>query len=476
MNWIKDLSERLKEWGARKENVNPFILGMACVVGCCAGFGAFLLKRAIHYVAVFAHWMMHKAPMTWDHAEWWLLVLPLAGILLAVAYQKWISKANMVHSTEHIKAYLAQKNYDIPTRMTIDPIAACGITLGFGGSAGAEGPIAYAGAAIGSKLGRVFGFDTNMLRVMIGIGAGAGIAGIFKSPIAGVLFTLEVLRMNMAAIPVTALILASVCASVTCYAFTGTHLYLPYNLGETESLGMHWVVLLGIFCGIYSLLYNWITASMQRFFKGRKRQWVAWVSGGLIAGGILFLFPSMYGEGYPEMTKLINGNQGDILNGGLLAVPLSDTARFLWVLALLLVLKALATVCSNSAGGVAGSFAPTLFAGAVAGTLFALLAHHWLGVELPASLCAMIAMGGAFAGIVKAPVMSIFLISEMTGATEYILPIGVCAIVSFALVRGVGALTPPKAPQKPTLNNPPTHQPNNPTTPTTTTTQQPNNQ
>ena len=438
--FIKELSERIKAWGARKENANPFILGMACVVGCLAGFGAFLLKRAIHYVSVFAPWIMHEAPLGWKGDEWWLLALPLVGILLAVAWQKWIAKADMVHSTEHIKAYLASKNYDIPTRMTFDPIAACGITLGFGGSAGAEGPIAYAGAAIGSKLGRVFGLDTDMLRVMIGIGAGAGIAGIFKSPIAGVLFTLEVLRMNMAAIPVTALILASVCASVSCYAFTGTHLYLPYELGETESLGIHWVVILGVFCGLYSLLYNWITATMQRFFKSRKRQWVTWLSGGLIAGGILFLFPSMYGEGYPEMTKLINGVHHDILAGGPLDIEVSRTGLFIAVLALLLVLKALATVCSNSAGGVAGSFAPTLFAGAVAGTLFALLVKHWTGIDLPAPLCAMIAMGGAFAGIVKAPVMSIFLISEMTGATEYILPICICALVSFAIVKATASL------------------------------------
>ena len=199
-------------------------------------------------------------------------------------------------------------------------------------------------------------------------------------------------------------------------------------------------MLLGVFCGLYSLLYNWITATMQRFFKSRKRQWASWLSGGLIAGGILFLFPSMYGEGYPEMTKLINGVHHDILAGGPLDIEVSRTGLFIAVLALLLVLKALATVCSNSAGGVAGSFAPTLFAGAVAGTLFALLVKHWTGIDLPAPLCAMIAMGGAFAGIVKAPVMSIFLISEMTGATEYILPICICALVSFAIVKATASL------------------------------------
>lgn len=438
MKYLENIYLKIKDWSSREENFNPFILGFACVVGCLAGFGAFLLKRAIHFVSQFAHWLMKAAPLADHDVEWWYIVLPVAGVLLAVAWQKWVAHQDMVDSTGHIKEYLASKNYDIPARLSVDPIVACGITLGLGGSAGAEGPIAYAGAAIGNKLGRVFGLDQNMLRVMIGIGAGAGIAGIFKSPIAGVLFTLEVLKMNMVAINITALILSCLCASVTCYAFTGTHLYLPYNQGETAAIGLHWMVLLGIFCGIYAMIYNYITAEMKKFFKSRRRQWVSWVSSGLIAGVILFMFPSMYGEGYPEMTKLINGDQNYILGSGLLATQSSDTVRFLWVLALLLILKALATVCTNSGGGVAGSFAPTLFAGAVAGTLFAMLVKSWFGIELPVALVAMVAMSGTFSGIVKAPVMAIFLIAEMTGATAYFLPITVCSLVSFALVKVLG--------------------------------------
>ena len=149
---------------------------------------------------------MREAPLDWWRDEWWLLVFPLVGILLAVAWQKWIAKADMVHSTEHIKSYLAQKDYDIPTRMTFDPIAACGITLGFGGSAGAEGPIAYAGAAIGSKLGRVFGFDSDMLRVMLGIGAGAvtGMAAMFMRSTSRVNSTPAIGDLKMPAMPAPA--------------------------------------------------------------------------------------------------------------------------------------------------------------------------------------------------------------------------------------------------------------------------------
>lgn len=434
MQKIEDILQKIRTWSSAQEHYMGFIVACSAVVGCLAGFGAFILKRVIYYVALWLHKGLSHVSLERFHADWWLLVLPLIGILIAVAWQKWVARANMVHCTKHIVEYLNSKNYAIPARMTYDPIAACGITLGFGGSAGAEGPIAYAGAAVGSKLGRLLGLDSDMLRVLIGIGAGAGIAGIFKSPIAGVLFALEVLRMDMAAGPVVGLVMACICASVTCYAFTGTHLYLPFYTDPGRGVPIHWVMALGVFCGIYAVAYNHITIVMRRFFESRKKQWVTWLTGGLIAGASLLAFPCIYGEGYPVMTRLINGDS-DILQSGLLAVSSGDTSHFLWVLGLLLIVKALATVCSNSAGGVAGDFAPTLFAGAVAGTLFSLLANHLLGIDIPVSLCALFAMAGTFAGTIHAPVMAIFLITEMTGMTKYMLPVTVCALFAYITVK-----------------------------------------
>ena len=270
---------------------------------------------------------------------------------------------------------------------------------------------------------------------MIGIGAGAGIAGIFKSPIAGVLFTLEVLRMDMGATSVIGLIMSCVCASVTCYAFTGTQVYMPYQQADIPGVEIHWVIALGVFCGIYSLIYNWVTIVMRRFFSTRRRRWVSWLSGGLITGIILFMFPAMYGEGYPVMTQLINGDHSGVLATGLLATDSGDTSRFLLILAVMLLLKSLATVCSNSAGGVAGDFAPTLFAGTLAGTVFSMALESIWGIHLPVSLCAMFAMSATFAGIVHAPVMAIFLITEVTGAFNYILPVTVCAAASYFTVK-----------------------------------------
>lgn len=425
---------RFQAWSRTLEHNTQFIVICSCVIGVFAGFGAYLLKRVIHLVAQWLRLGLGHIPLEWHDADCWLLVLPLAGILIAVAYQRWVARADMVHATDRIIGYLNSQNYSIPGKMMYDPIVACGITLGFGGSAGAEGPIAYAGAAIGSRLGRLLGIEQELMRVLIGIGAGAGIAGIFKSPIAGVLFTLEVLKMNLPSGPMLGLVMASVCASVTCYAFTGTRLYLPFNLHPEKGVAIYWVMLLGVFCGLYATVYNIITIWMKRFFNSRRRKWVSWISSGLIAGISLFLFPCIYGEGYPVMTRLVNGDS-DILTSGLLRAGSADIDTFLLMLGGLLLVKALATVCTNSGGGVAGAFAPTLFAGAVTGTIFALMMQHTFGIDIPASLCSLYAMAGVFAGTIFAPVMGIFLATEITGAFEYILPVTVCSAFAYITAR-----------------------------------------
>lgn len=430
----RQLYDRFKAWSLRNENRNAFIVIFSCVIGCAAGTGAFILKWIIKFIAGHLH-SLTAHTLQWHGADCWLLAFPLIGVLLAVAWQRWVTHANMVHCTAKIVEYLNAKNYSIPGKFLYNPIIACGFTLGFGGSAGAEGPIAFAGAAAGSRVGKILGLDSEMMRMMVGIGAGAGIAGIFKSPIAGMLFTLEVLRMDMAAGPVIGLIMACVCASVTCYAFTGTQVYMPFIQENIPGVPAHWVILLGIFCGIYSLIYNWVTERMRHFFETRRHQCLSWISGGIISGIILFLFPAIYGEGYPVMTQLINGNHGGVLSEGLLATSGSDVNHFIIILTLMLLLKALATVCSNSAGGVAGDFAPTLFVGTLAGTVFSMGIDALFGIQIPVSLCAMFAMSGSFAGIIHAPVMAIFLTTEVTGAFNYILPITICAAASYLTVK-----------------------------------------
>lgn len=432
MQIAQTLIAKMKGWVGQEENRPPFILAFSCVVGIMAGFGAFLLKWMIAAVHDGLNAALHLG-----RQEWWLAVLPLAGILIAVGYQKWIAKGNMVHCTSRILDYVNSKNYAIPRGMMINPIVACAVTLGFGGSAGAEGPIAYAGAAAGSNLGRALGLNQDLMRIVIGIGAGAGIAGIFKSPIAGMLFTLEVMKMNLGAIPVTGLVASCVLASITCYACTGTSLYLPFTQTGLGNLSFWWVCGVGVFCGIYSIVYNTITDFMHKFFQTRKRQWVSWVSSGVIVGVILWMFPSIYGEGYPVMTKFINGEYSDVLTDGLLATGTTDMTKFMIVLGAMLVLKALATVCTNSGGGVAGSFAPTLFVGAVSGTLFALIVRSVFGIELPVPLCALFGMSACFAGIIHAPVMAFFLVVEMTGTSQYMFPTFVCAVVSYATVKAI---------------------------------------
>lgn len=426
--------DRFRNWSRKNEKQDAFIIVVSCVVGCAAGFGAFLLKWIIRFISDHVK-VLTEGTLHQGNLDWWLLLFPLVGILLAVAWQKWMAHANMVHCTSKIVEYLNSKNYSIPGKFMYNPIAACGLTLGLGCSAGAEGPIAFAGATVGSRIGNAIGLDSDTMRVLVGIGAGAGIAGIFKSPIAGVLFTLEVLRMNMAAGPVLGLIMGCICASVTCYAFTGTQVYMPYTQVADIGVPVHWVIMIGVFCGLNALLYNWVTAVMRKFFSSRRHKWVAWLSGGIIMGIILFMFPAMYGEGYPVMTQLINGDHSGVLASGLLATKDTEVTRFILILTVMLVLKSLATVCSNSAGGVAGDFAPTLFVGTLAGTVFSMSVQQLFGIHLPVSLCAMFAISGSFAGIIHAPVMAIFLTTEVTGAFNFIWPITVCSAASYITVK-----------------------------------------
>lgn len=241
--------------------------------------------------------------------------------------------------------------------------------------------------------------------------------------------------MNMAAGPVLGLIMGCICASVTCYAFTGTQVYMPYTQVADIGVPVHWVIMIGVFCGLNALLYNWVTAVMRKFFSTRRHKWVAWLSGGIIMGLILFMFPAMYGEGYPVMTQLINGDHSGVLASGLLATKDTEITRFIIILTVMLVLKSLATVCSNSAGGVAGDFAPTLFVGTLAGTVFSMSVQQLFGIHLPVSLCAMFAISGSFAGIIHAPVMAIFLTTEVTGAFNFIWPITVCSAASYITVK-----------------------------------------
>lgn len=420
-----------EEWQIGRIPPSISLILLAALVGFAAGFLAFVLKTIIKWLSTFLVGHVHP-----DDVNFGLLVLPVIGILLAVAFQKWIIGRNLEHGTEKVETAVKNKHYKLPFSDTYGPMIASTFTLGFGGSAGAEGPIATAGAAIASNLGQKFRLPPGLMRILVACGAGAGIAGIFKAPIGGVMFTLEVMGMELTTLPVIALVIACVIGGMTSYGFTGFTLDVPLTHAQHFDPSMSgWVIILGIFCGLYSLYYSWIASYMRRLFERVGSIWVRGLASGAVVAILVFLFPALYGEGYGVMALLIDGDTHAIVsnsffdNGG--APSLSMLLIFCGGMALV---KSAAATSSNSGGGVAGDFAPTLFAGCMAGYFFATGLNSLFGLTIPAENFALIGMAGAMAGIIRAPLMAMFIVIETTGYYGMMFPVVLATAFSYATV------------------------------------------
>lgn len=410
----------------------PISLGiLAVVVGFAAGFLAFVLKTLIKFMTGYLIDLYHEGNVNFG-----LLFIPIIGILLTVAFQKWVIRRNLEHGSEKVEQAAKNKQYRLPFSDTYGPMIASSLTLGFGGSAGAEGPIATAGAAIASNLGKRLNVPVNVMKILVACGAGAGIAGIFKAPIGGVMFSLEVMGMSLSTVPVIALVIACVIGAMTCYGFTGFTLDVPLTHAQHFDPAMSgWVVLLGIFCGLYSLYYSAVGSYMRNLYERIPSIWLRGLASGSVLALLVFLFPSLYGEGYGVMAQVIDGDLGALTRYSLLAAEQHPSA----VMALLIcggiaLVKSFACTSSNSGGGVAGDFAPTLFAGCVSGFFFASVLNSLFGLSIPAENFALIGMAGAMSGIIRAPLMSIFIVVETTGYYGMMFPVVIAAVISFATV------------------------------------------
>lgn len=420
----------------RRENISDtaFLFIVATLTGLLAGTGAFVLK---HLVAAVSHFMTAGLRPMSGNPE--LLLIPVAGIVLTGIFCRYVLRMHLAHGVRQLMADLSRKVYRLRAVLTVSPILASTITLGFGGSAGSEGPIAYAGAAIGSNMGRLCRFSPRMMMIIVGCGAGAGIAGIFKSPLGGALFTLEVLRMPLSTVSVLVLLVGAVTASMTAYALSGCSLDIPFDqsLAFDSSL-LPFIVLLGIFCGIYSLYYSYIMKSVGNWLGHLSNPWIKNLAGGIMLAVLIFLFPVLYGEGYETIGRVIDGDFSTLLGDSIFA-----GRGGAWTLILFsggaLVVKCFATSATNNGGGVSGDFAPTLFAGCMAGFFFASLLNELFGLDLPPAHFAYFAMAGVMAGAIRAPLMAIFLTCEMGAAYAFFLPLMLTAAISFGIVRLVTA-------------------------------------
>lgn len=420
-------------WARNHIPERVYLIIVLLAVGLVTGVGAFVLKwlvRAVNHLLT-----RHLLPVVPDYM---LILIPVAGLLITVAFMRYVIRQDISHGSDLVRRRLEEGEFDLRPSLIVSPLIASSITLGFGGSAGGEGPIATTGAAIGSNFARWAGLSSQQLRAIICCGAGAGIAAIFKAPVGGMFYTIEVLALPLTTANFVALAITCITSGLTAYALSGYTPDLSFAGGiAPEQYG--YVVLIGLFCGLYSAYYSTIMSVMGRWYTSIKSRWTRAVVAGLITGGLLLIFPALYGEGYEVMRGIINGHPSSVLNGSLEFSMTATPVILLLVTAGVMMVKAVGT-SSATYGGVAGDFSPALFAGCMAGYVFTAGLNLAFGLTLPVGAFVITGMAASMSGIIKAPLMAIFITTEMTGNFGMFLPIVIASAISYAVVAVISAV------------------------------------
>lgn len=436
--FINDIVERFNElfmkllvWRERYIKEKTFVIILALVVGIVAGVAALVLKTLIHLIS-----SALTSKIDIEEGSFLYLIYPLIGILLTMLYVKYVVRDNISHGVTRVLYSISQNKSRLKRHNMYTSLLASSITIGFGGSVGAEGPIVYTGAAIGSNLGRVFRMSPRILMILVGCGAAAGIAGIFKAPIAGMLFTLEVLMLDLTTVSVMPLLIASITAATVAYVFTGYDVEFFFVQSEPFVTGrIPYVILLGLFLGFVSLYFTRSMNMMEGLFRRLDNSWKKVIVGGSILAVLVFLFPPLYGEGYSAITDLLNGHPESIVNSSLFY---NDRESVWWILgfiAALVLMKTFATASTNGGGGVGGTFAPSLYVGCMAGFLFAYFINTVFGLDLSTKNFALMGMAGVMSGVMHAPLMGIFLTAELTGGYDLFLPLLIVSAISYGTIK-----------------------------------------
>lgn len=424
---------RLLIWREKHMKERTFVSLLSLVVGIACGLAAMVLKWLIHVISGAL-----ISDMNVSEGNWTFIIYPVIGVLLATLYVRYVVRDDISHGVTRVLYAISQNKSRLKPHNMYTSIVGSSITIGFGGSVGAEGPIVYTGAAIGSNLGQAFRLSPRVLMILVGCGAAAGIAGIFKAPIAGMLFTLEVLMLDLTTVTVMPLLISSISAASVAYIFTGYDLEFFFVQSEPFIMErLPYFIGLGVMCGLVSLYFTRVMFTMETFF--RKRLILPWrktVVGCAILATLVFLFPPLYGEGYGAINSLLNGNPGSIVDGSIFYGDRANAMFIVLYIGMIILLKAFATSATNGAGGVGGTFAPSLYVGCMTGFFFAYLLNNLgFGLDLSVKNFALMGMAGVMSGVMHAPLMGIFLTAEMTGGYELFLPLLIVSTLSYGTIK-----------------------------------------
>ena len=428
-----NIIERTVRWVTTHVSHRQLLLLLAFIVGFLAALAAYILHSLIHIIQ-----HMLSSQFASEGFNWFYLVCPVIGILLTMLFVRYIVRDNISHGITRILYAFSTKQGRLPSHNTWTSVVASAITIGFGGSVGAEAPIVLTGSAIGSTLAQRFKLDNKTIFMLVGCGASAAIAGIFKAPIAGLVFTIEVLMIDLTMGSLLPILISCVTATCFTYVLVGDSSLFTFTLQEAWPVNRAPAnIMLGIACGLVSLYFIRSMTYCEDFYARLKSHpYIRLIIGGIILSLLIFLFPSLYGEGYSAINILLNGKSeaefATLMNRSLFS---GHESLLIVYVTLVLLTKTIATSSTNGGGGCGGTFAPSLFIGAFAGFLFARIWNHYsLGIIVPENNFALLGMAGVMSGVMHAPLTGVFLIAELTGGYDLFIPLMIVSTVSYLTI------------------------------------------
>ena len=425
---------RMDAWRQRHVSDRELVLVLAFMVGFLASLAAYVLHFIIHEIKDLITSGFQVATINWLY-----LLYPVIGIWLTSLFVKYVVRDNISHGITRVLYAISTKQSRLKGHNTWSSIVASAITIGFGGSVGAEAPIVLTGSAIGSNLGKIFHLDNRTLMLLVGCGATAAVSGIFKAPIAGLVFTLEILMVDLTMASLLPILLSSVTATCFSYFFTGGSAMYDFKMDYLWSLErVPPTILLGIGCGFLSLYFMRLMSWCENGYgKLSKYPYLKLLTGGVVLSSLIFLFPSLYGEGYDSLGLFIEGKTltdwMQVMSGSMFA---GQTKYLVLYVGLVMMTKVFATSATNGAGGCGGTFAPSLFIGGFGGFFFARLWNiEQLGVYIPEKNFTLYGMAAVMAAVMHAPLTGIFLIAELTGGYQLFIPLIIVTISSYLTIN-----------------------------------------
>ncbi|MCD6113284.1 MAG: chloride channel protein [Bacteroidales bacterium] len=423
---IRLFVRRIKHLGQRQ-----FILILSVLIGLATGIAAFILKYLVHLIE-----SLLTSEFSLEYRNLLYFAYPAIGIFLTVIFIKYLLKQDVGDGVPKVLHSIAKWNGKMRLHNVYSSLISSALTVGFGGSVGLEGPTVATGGAIGSNISKIFHLNYKQTVLLVGCASVGAMSAIFKSPIAAIVFGIEVIMLDLTMSSIIPLLVSSITAALTSYILLGQDVLYSFVLKESFIINdVPYYIIFGVITGFISLYNIRVYVKITDVFKKIKKWYIKVLIGGLVLGLLIFLFPTLYGEGYSSINSSLNGDYSFLYNNSIFYSLKDNMFVIFLLLALIASLKIVATSITFGAGGIGGFFAPTLFSGAITGLLFALAINYSGFHHLSESNFILVGMAGLISGVIHAPLTAIFLIAEITNGYGLLLPLMIVSTISYATIK-----------------------------------------